>query len=72
MPLIGKKSCENHMSGVATNTERSFTVLTTKRPVGDTRDSRPKVSSPSSFLKSAQVMIFASFITMCSAVSITA
>ncbi len=29
MPLTGKNSCENWMSGVATNTARSFTVLIT-------------------------------------------
>ena len=47
---MGKKSCEIMRSGMATNTERSFTVLMTYRPVGDTRDSSPKVSSPSSRL----------------------
>jgi hypothetical protein len=50
MPLIGKKSCEIMMSGMATKTDRSFTVLITYRPVGETRDSRPNVSSPSSRL----------------------
>ena len=47
---MGKKSCEIIRSGMATNTDRALTVLTTQRPVGETRDRRPKVSSPSSRL----------------------
>ncbi len=47
---MGKNSCEIIRSGIATKTDRSFTVLTTYRPVGDTRDSNPKVSSPSARL----------------------